>query len=97
MIGLLLGNFLWGPMGMILAVPIMAITKMICDNIDGLRPFGQVLGTGNSNSANNNTIGNNTDPDDSIDSQYGINSGAVNNNDIANIISPSATNIKKDA
>lgn len=54
MIGLLLGSFLWGPMGMILTVPIMAITKMICDNIDGLRPFGRVLGTGNGDAASSN-------------------------------------------
>lgn len=43
---LLFGSFLWGPAGMILSVPMVAITKMICDNIDSLKPFGRVLGTG---------------------------------------------------
>ena len=46
MVVLLFGNLLWGPAGMILSVPIVAITKMVCDNIEVLRPFGRVLGTG---------------------------------------------------
>jgi predicted PurR-regulated permease PerM len=46
MVMLLFGNFLWGPAGMILSVPMVAITKMVCDNIDSLKPFGRVLGTG---------------------------------------------------
>lgn len=42
--GLLLGSFTWGAMGMILSVPTLAIVKLICDSIDGLKPFGRLLG-----------------------------------------------------
>lgn len=45
MVMLLFGNFLWGPAGMILSVPLVAITKMVCDNIESLKPFGRLLGT----------------------------------------------------
>lgn len=42
---LLVGNFIWGAMGMILAVPAIAVIKMILDNIEELQPYGRVLGT----------------------------------------------------
>lgn len=41
---LLLGGSVWGAMGMILAVPSIAILKMVCDNVAPLKPFGRVLG-----------------------------------------------------
>lgn len=41
---LLLGSFVWGAMGMILSVPILAITKMVCDQIESLKPYGRLLG-----------------------------------------------------
>jgi predicted PurR-regulated permease PerM len=42
--GLVLGELIWGIPGMILAIPIMGITKIICDNIEPLKPFGFLLG-----------------------------------------------------
>lgn len=38
------GNQLWGISGMFLAIPILAIVKLICDNIETLKPWGFLLG-----------------------------------------------------
>ena len=46
LIFLLIGGAVWGAVGMILAVPTLAITKMVCDNVESLRAYGRVLGTG---------------------------------------------------
>lgn len=43
-IGLLLGGMLWGIAGMVLALPIIAILKVILDQSGQLRPFGYLLG-----------------------------------------------------
>lgn len=43
-IGLLFGGFLWGVMGMILAIPSLAILKMVLDNIEPFKPYGRLLG-----------------------------------------------------
>lgn len=43
-LGLLLWGWIWGAMGLILAVPVLGAVKIICDNISGLEPFGQWLG-----------------------------------------------------
>jgi len=40
----LAGNALWGVAGMFLSIPILAIVKLICDNIDSLKPWGFLLG-----------------------------------------------------
>ena len=40
----LLGNALWGISGMFLSVPVVAVLKIIFDRIDGLRPWGKLLG-----------------------------------------------------
>ncbi len=37
-------GWLWGGMGLILAVPITAAMKAICDNVSSLRPYGRFLG-----------------------------------------------------
>lgn len=44
-IGLLFWGWLWGGMGLILAIPIMATIKVICDHVDGWQPVGRWLGT----------------------------------------------------
>ena len=44
-ITLLAGSALWGVAGMILSVPIIAVMKMVFDNIESLQPYGRVLGT----------------------------------------------------
>jgi predicted PurR-regulated permease PerM len=44
LVGVVIGGALWGVAGMFLAIPLMAICKVIFDNVDGLKPFGFVLG-----------------------------------------------------
>jgi predicted PurR-regulated permease PerM len=42
-VGVVFGGLIWGIMGMILAIPILGIFKVIFDNIDELKPLGYVL------------------------------------------------------
>ncbi len=44
MITLILGGQLWGVAGLILALPVTAIVKVVFDLIDSLKPFGYLLG-----------------------------------------------------
>jgi predicted PurR-regulated permease PerM len=43
-LALLFWAWIWGAMGLILAVPLVAVTKIICDYTDSLRAFGAWLG-----------------------------------------------------
>jgi predicted PurR-regulated permease PerM len=43
-VGMILWGWLWGVAGLLLAVPILAATKIACDHIGPLQPFGQLLG-----------------------------------------------------
>ena len=43
-IALLLGSALWGISGMALSLPTIAILKVIFDNVDGLKPYGYLMG-----------------------------------------------------
>ena len=43
-ISLLVWGFIWGAMGLILAVPIMAAIKIICDHVTSLQPVGEWMG-----------------------------------------------------
>jgi predicted PurR-regulated permease PerM len=43
-VSILLWGWLWGIPGALLAVPILAVAKTICDAVDGLRPYGELLG-----------------------------------------------------
>jgi len=43
-LALLFWGWLWGAMGLILAVPITGALKIICDHIERLRPYGTWLG-----------------------------------------------------
>jgi predicted PurR-regulated permease PerM len=43
-LALLFWGWLWGAMGLILAVPLTGALKIICDNISPLRPFGAWMG-----------------------------------------------------
>jgi predicted PurR-regulated permease PerM len=40
----LLGGALWGVAGMFLSIPFVAILKIICDRVEGLKPWGKLLG-----------------------------------------------------
>jgi predicted PurR-regulated permease PerM len=41
---LMFWSFLWDAAGLLLAIPIMAGLKAVCDNVRGLRTIGRFLG-----------------------------------------------------
>jgi len=43
-LALLFWGSLWGPWGLILALPITAMMKIVFDHVERLRPFGDWLG-----------------------------------------------------
>lgn len=43
-IALVLGDLLWGIPGIILAIPLTAMFKIVCDHIEPLKPFGFLIG-----------------------------------------------------
>jgi predicted PurR-regulated permease PerM len=43
-IGLLFWSWLWGVWGTLLAVPILMVTKAVCDRVEDLQPVGELLG-----------------------------------------------------
>lgn len=43
-VGVLFWGWIWGIAGALLAVPILAMVKILCDRIDGLAPIGEFLG-----------------------------------------------------
>ncbi len=44
MIALILGGQIWGISGLVLALPLVAILKVVFDNVPSLKPFGYLLG-----------------------------------------------------
>jgi predicted PurR-regulated permease PerM len=44
-VALMFWDWLWGVAGALLAVPLLAAFKILCDNIEMLTPIGHVLGT----------------------------------------------------
>jgi len=45
-IALVLGELIWQIPGMILAIPLLGIVKIICDHVSPLRPYGYLIGGG---------------------------------------------------
>jgi predicted PurR-regulated permease PerM len=43
-VALIIGGLLWGVVGMIVFIPFLAILKVMFDNIDGMQPYGYLLG-----------------------------------------------------
>ncbi len=43
-VGLLFWFFLWGIPGALLAVPTLAVFKIVCDHVDTLAPIGEFFG-----------------------------------------------------
>ena len=43
-VALLFWGWIWGPMGLILAIPVTAVLKVICDHVESLQPIGRWLG-----------------------------------------------------
>lgn len=42
---LVAGELIWGIAGMVMAIPLLGIVKIICDNVPGLEPYGYLIGT----------------------------------------------------
>jgi predicted PurR-regulated permease PerM len=43
-VGLLFWGWLWGVVGLFVAVPILMACKAVCDRVEGLAPIGELLG-----------------------------------------------------
>jgi predicted PurR-regulated permease PerM len=43
-VALMFWGVLWGGIGLLLAIPLAAAIKAVCDNVDGLQPYGRLLG-----------------------------------------------------
>jgi predicted PurR-regulated permease PerM len=43
---LVVGELVWGIPGMVLAIPLLGIVKIICDNVPDLKPYGFLIGSG---------------------------------------------------
>lgn len=44
LLGLVIGEMIWGITGMLLSIPVIAILKVIFDRVDDLKPWGMLLG-----------------------------------------------------
>lgn len=42
---LVAGELIWGIAGMVMAIPLLGIVKIVCDNVPGLEPYGYLIGT----------------------------------------------------
>ncbi len=41
---IVIGELVWGVAGMVLAIPTLGIIKVICDNVETLKPYGYLIG-----------------------------------------------------
>jgi predicted PurR-regulated permease PerM len=41
---LVVGELVWGVPGMVLALPLLGIVKVVFDNVDSLKPYGYLIG-----------------------------------------------------
>ena len=44
MLALIAAGMLWGVVGMVVAIPLAGMIKLVCDSVPGLRPYGYLLG-----------------------------------------------------
>ena len=42
---LVVGELIWGIPGMVLAIPLLGIIKIICDHVESLKPYGYLIGS----------------------------------------------------
>ena len=45
-VALLAWGFIWGALGLLLAIPVTAALKIICDHVEGWQPIGELMGEG---------------------------------------------------
>ena len=43
-LGIIVAGRIWGVPGMVVIVPVLAVIKIICDNVERLKPWGYILG-----------------------------------------------------
>ena len=43
-VGLLFWAWVWGIVGVLLAVPMLVVVKAVCDRVDDMKPVGELLG-----------------------------------------------------
>jgi len=43
-LGVVLGEMIWGVSGMFLSIPVIAVLKIIFDRVESLKPWGTLLG-----------------------------------------------------
>ena len=43
-IAILFWSWMWGPIGLLLAVPLTTMVKVICDHVEELQPIGKLMG-----------------------------------------------------
>lgn len=43
-VGLLFWGWIWGPVGLVIATPLLMVIKSLCDHVENLRPLGELLG-----------------------------------------------------
>ena len=55
-IALVLGELLWGIPGIILAIPLTAMLKIICDHVEALKPYGFLIGEIESKKSTNSSF-----------------------------------------
>lgn len=55
-IALVIGDLVWGIPGIILAIPLTAIFKIVCDHVDELKPYGYLIGEIESEKTDSNFI-----------------------------------------
>ncbi|MBC7919965.1 MAG: AI-2E family transporter, partial [Ferruginibacter sp.] len=56
-VGLVLGGMLWGAAGMILAMPFLAVLKVVFDSVEALEPYGYLLGDSKEVTQNKDLVG----------------------------------------
>lgn len=48
---IVLGELVWGIPGMVLAIPLLGMVKIICDHVPALQPYGFLIGSANQSSS----------------------------------------------
>jgi predicted PurR-regulated permease PerM len=43
-VAVLFWSWIWGPLGLLLAVPLTTMLKVICDHVEELQPVGKLMG-----------------------------------------------------